>query len=77
MIDKAHLRDKSVVFKMSCHATSLTGTIVGVEDDGLWIVSADVVSALAKQFHLASGIQKPAVFVPICSLDWLMAASES
>ena len=77
MINKAHLRDRSVVFKMSCHATSLSGTVVGVEDDGFWIVSSDVVSALTKQFQLASGIQNPAVFLPICALDWLMAGSES
>ncbi len=77
MIDIAHLENREIVFKLPGMAKAVSGKVVKVDKEhkGLWIMGGDLVKALS-EFGFPKGLQKPALFVPLNSLEWLMADSE-
>ena len=77
MIDLGHLENKPVVFKLPGMTKAITGKVVKVEKErGLWIMDGGLANSLS-QFGFPAVLEKPALFVPFSSLEWLMAASES
>ena len=79
MIDKAHLRDKQVVFRLLNAGDVYSGVVRFVEDDGFWIESPPLIgqiSANAAWTPHVEHIQAPVVFVPTSSLMYLIAAQE-
>jgi hypothetical protein len=78
MIDKAHLRDKHIVFRM-LNTEVYSGIVRFVEDDGFWIESPPLVSEMyADQTWKTQveRIQDPVLFVPTSTLMYLIAAKE-
>jgi hypothetical protein len=78
MIDKAHLRDKPVVFRL-LNTEVYSGVVRFVEDDGFWIESPPLIGQLyADQAWRTpvERIQDPVLFVPTSSLMYLIAAKE-
>jgi len=72
---KNQIINKPVVIKLHSYDPR-PGTVVGVENDGFWIKSPELVAEL----HKLDQPPKPkdaVVFVPTGQLDWLMAAYES
>ena len=47
MIDKQHLRDKDVAFRIRCVKKIVHGTVRNVENDGFWIVGMILIGAIA------------------------------
>jgi hypothetical protein len=41
MLDKPHLRNEKVVFRMVGSSVVNTGAVINIEDDGFWIQSQD------------------------------------
>ena len=82
MTDKAHLRDKLVLFRLINTNVVYSGVVRYVEDDGFWIETRDLMSDLANDpawqqtFVTAFGTNQkpPVIFVPVASLLFLMAA---
>lgn len=78
MIDKAHLRDKKVAFRVQGMQRVFLGTVKLVENDGLWINSGDLL-AEAQTFGptgLMAHLQSPVVFVPTTALQFPITAQE-
>jgi hypothetical protein len=79
MIDKAHLRDKQVVFRLLNAGDVYSGVVRFVEDDGFWIESPPLIGQISANEawtpHVEH-IQAPVVFVPTSSLMYLIAAQE-
>ena len=78
MIDKAHLRDKQVVFRL-LNAGVYSGIVRFVEDDGFWIESPPMIAQMSADQAwkpYVEHIQAPVVFVPTSSLMYLIAAKE-
>jgi len=84
MIDKAHLRDKQVMFRLTSSPAIYTGTVKYVEDDGFWMEAPDLVSEIAQDgawkntyLRVAGGQSRvPVLFVPTASRQFLIAAQE-
>jgi hypothetical protein len=76
MIDKGHLRDKRVAFKIEGIARTFIGNVKYVENDGFWIHAGDLYAELAKGSTWAGDLKQPVVFVPTTRLHWLIASSE-
>lgn len=77
MIDTAHLDNRPIIFKLHSVSKAMSGTVVKVEKDhGFWIMGGDLLQMLSS-FGSAGMLEKPALFVPFESLEWLLAASES
>jgi hypothetical protein len=78
MIDKAHLRDRHVVFRL-LNTGVYSGVVRFVEDDGFWIESPSLIGQMyadqAWKPHIER-IQDPVLFVPTSSLMYLIAAKE-
>jgi hypothetical protein len=77
MIDKAHLRDKRVAFRISGTARVHLGTVTYVETDGFWILAPDLL-AEAKTYGAPAELdrmQTPVIFVPTVALQFLVAAT--
>jgi len=78
MIDKAHLRDKQVLFRL-LNAGVYSGVVRFVENDGFWIDSPSLIGQMyADQAWKpeVERIQHPVLFVPSSSLMYLIAAKE-
>ncbi len=78
MIDKAHLRDKQVVFRL-LNAGVYSGVVRYVEDDGFWIESPSLIGEMTADRAWTSHvdrIQTPVLFVPTSSLMYLIATQE-
>ena len=78
MIDKAHLRDKQVVFRL-LNVGVYSGVVRLVEADGFWIDSPPLIAQMyADQAWKpqVERIQDPVLFVPTSSLMYLIAAKE-
>jgi hypothetical protein len=78
MIDKAHLRDKQVLFRL-LNAEVYSGVVRFVENDGFWIESPSLIGQMyADQAWKpeVERIQDPVLFVPTSSLIYLIAAKE-
>ncbi len=78
MIDKAHLRDKQVVFRL-LNAEVYSGVVRFVEDDGFWIESPSLIGEMVADQAWKTpvgSIQTPVLFVPTSSLMYLIAAKE-
>jgi len=79
MIDKAHLRDKQVAFRLVGSTRVNIGVVQYVEDDGFWIESPQFVGELQQDLGWGPAvhqIQTPVFFVPTASLMFLIAAKE-
>jgi hypothetical protein len=78
MIDKAHLRDKQVVFRLLNAGDVYSGVVRFVEDDGFWIESPPLIGQISanEAWTHVEHIQAPVVFVPTSSLMYLIAAQE-
>jgi hypothetical protein len=79
MIDKAHLRDKKVVFRFRDDPAVHAGVVRVVEDDGFWIQSPQLIGQMAAdsawKAHVEP-VQNPVLFVPTSSLMYLIATQE-
>jgi hypothetical protein len=78
MIDKAHLRDKHVVFRL-LNAGVYSGVVRYVEDDGFWIESPPLIGQMAADAAWKSQVERvktPVFFVPTSSLVYLIATQE-
>ena len=78
MIDKAHLRDKQVVFRL-LHAGIYPGIVKLVEDDGFWIESPLLLDQMANDQVWKAQVERiptPVLFVPTSSLMYLIATKE-
>ncbi len=84
MIDKAHLRDKQIMFRLTNSPAIYTGTVKFVEDDGFWIEAPDLIAEIARdgawrttyQRFAGSQSRVPVLFVPTANLQFLIAALE-
>jgi hypothetical protein len=78
MIDKAHLRDKDVAFRIRCVKKMVHGTVRNVEDDGFWIFAPELLAELRGEgwTTMVGQIESPVLFVPTASLEFLIAADE-
>jgi ferredoxin-fold anticodon binding domain-containing protein len=79
MIDKKHLQDKRVAFRLIDSNRIHIGVVKVVEDDGFWIDSAPMIGEMLEDSswkRAVSEIQKPVLFVPTSSLMFLIAAQE-
>ena len=79
MIDKAHLQDKRVAFRLVGSNRVHSGVVKLAESDGFWIESEQVLGEL-QQDHgwgpAVAQIQTPVLFVPTSSLMFLVATQE-
>jgi len=77
MIDKAHLRDKTVIVRITGAARMLTAVVLYVENDGIWLTGGDFVAQLAAGAGgLPVGLKSPAIYVPFSQLVLLIASNE-
>jgi hypothetical protein len=79
MIDKDHLRDKQVLFKLVGIPVIYAGVVRCIEGDGLWIEAPSLINEMlrdAARKSLTEKIQAPILFVPTASLVYLIAAKE-
>ena len=81
MIDKAHLIDKHILFRLQTIPNAIYGGIVrGVEADGFWIEAPALTSEMRRDAawgHVVEQFQDPSLlFVPTTSLMLLIAAKE-
>ena len=79
MIDKAHLRDKQVAFRLVGSTRVHIGIVRLVESDGFWIESPHLQGELQQDAVWAPAIatiQSPVLFVPTSSLMFLIAPNE-
>ena len=82
MIDKNHLRDKQVIFRLNApHGEKwlFSGTVKFVESDGFWIESPPLIGQLKEDSAwkaAVDGIQGAVLFIPTSSLMYLIAAKE-
>ena len=76
MIDKAHLREKRMAFKLEDISRTFVGNVKYVEDDGLWLHAPDLYAEVAKGSAWHGDIKSPVVFIPTTRLNWLIASSE-
>jgi hypothetical protein len=79
MIDKAHLRDKQVVFRLLNAREVYSGVVRFVEDDGFWIESPPLIGQISAEEAWTPHVkhtQAPIVFVPTSSLMYLIATQE-
>jgi hypothetical protein len=76
MIDKAHLRNKRVIFKINTLQRAFSGTVAYAEDDGFWISAPDLCAEALRGTNLAGEVPKPVIFVPTAQLSWLIASSD-
>jgi hypothetical protein len=79
MIDKGHLCNKPVVFRLRDHDAVYSGKVVSVESDGFWIESPGLIGQMKEDVAWnaqAGTIPSPVIFVPIPSLVYLIAENE-
>ena len=78
MIDKEHLRDKEVAFRIRCVKKIVHGTVRNVENDGLWIVAPELLAELRGEgwTTMVGPAQNPVLFVPTASLEFLIASDQ-
>ncbi|MFZ3212072.1 MAG: hypothetical protein WA188_11220 [Terriglobales bacterium] len=81
MIDKAHLIDKHILFRLQAMPNAVYGGIVrGVEADGFWIESPALTGEMRRDAgwgHVVEQFKEPSVlFVPTATLLFLIAAKE-
>jgi len=78
MIDKAHLRDKDVAFRIHCVKKIVHGTVRNVEDDGFWIFAPELLAELRGEgwTTMVGQMQNPILFVPTTSLEFLIAVDQ-
>jgi hypothetical protein len=76
VIDKAHLRDKRIAFKLEGISRTFIGNVKYVENDGLWLHAPDLYAEVAKGSTWTGDFKSPVVFVPTTRLNWLVASSE-
>ena len=78
MIDRAHLCDRKIAFRIQGMQRVYLGTVKGIENDGLWLDARDLL-ADAHTYgpsNLMSEFQTPVVFVPTTALQFLITAQE-
>jgi len=77
MIDLGHLENRRIIIKLPNMRAAMAGTVVKIEKErGLWIMDNALERSL-QEFGFPAVLEKPALFVPFSSLEWLVAASES
>jgi len=78
MIDKEHLRDKEVAFRIHSVKKIVHGTVRNVEHDGFWIVAPELLVELRGEGWTAmvGQAQNPVLFVPTASLEFLIASDQ-
>jgi len=79
MNDKAHLRDKEVVFRFLNSAGVYAGVVKLVEADGFWIESPALIEQMRDDAAWKPEVQPidaPVFFVPTSSLMYLIVAQE-
>jgi hypothetical protein len=76
MIDKAHLQGKTIGIKVDNLPVAVPATVSLVEQDGLWLLSRDLVTQLAKSGGVPVGLKTPAVYVPFSQVSWLIAEND-
>jgi hypothetical protein len=78
MIDKAHLRDKQVLFRIHGMSKAYSGVVKFVENDGFWIHADDLLVDLKSSGVLGAldQLHTPVLFVPTAALLFLIAAPE-
>ncbi|PYX96168.1 MAG: hypothetical protein DMG71_06810 [Acidobacteria bacterium] len=78
MIDKQHLRDKDVAFRIRCVKKIVHGTVRNVENDGFWIVAPELLAELRGEGWTATvgQAENPVLFVPTASLEFLIASDQ-
>jgi hypothetical protein len=79
MIDKAHLQDRQVAFRLVGSTRVNTGVVKLVEVDGFWIESAHFLGEMQQDRGWGPAveqIQKPVFFVPTSSLMFMIATQE-
>jgi hypothetical protein len=79
MIDKAHLRDKEVVFRLVDSDRIYRGFVRNVESDGVWIETPHLIGEMQQDRGwgpVVGPIQTPILFVPTSSLLYLIASEE-
>ncbi|PYX63693.1 MAG: hypothetical protein DMG74_15975 [Acidobacteria bacterium] len=79
MIDKEHLRNKQVAFRLLNSNRVNIGVVLHAENDGFWIDSPHLVGELQQDLgwgQTVTQIQTPVLFVPTSSLMFLLATQE-
>ena len=77
MNDRAHLRDKQVVFRFVNGAGVYAGVVKLVEADGVWIESPALIEQMRNDAAWKAEVQPidaPVFFVPTSSLMYLIVA---
>lgn len=80
MMDKAHLRDKTVAFRIINTNRVHVGKVTFVEPDGFWIEVSSLVADLEQDLAWRTAVaevEAPLVFfIPISSLMFLVATQK-
>ena len=77
MIDLHGLRDKTVVIKVTGFPHTISGTVVNIENSGIWILTQELPSELAQAgASIKTEVRKPVIFVPFFQLLFLVATQE-
>jgi hypothetical protein len=79
VIDKEHLRDKEVVFRLIHSDRIYSGFILNVESDGFWIEAPHLIGEMQQDRGwgpVVGPIQTPVLFVPTSSLLYLITSKE-
>lgn len=72
MVDTRHLRNKTVILKFAAISKAVSTSVVNEENDGLWFSDGGLIGALVDA-GIPAGIKAPAIFVPFCQIQWLIA----
>ncbi len=76
-IDLVHLPTRRIIVKISGVAKPVSCEVKRIEPAvGLWLMGGGILGRLAEQGLPAEAVANPAVFVPMTSIEWLMAQSE-
>jgi hypothetical protein len=78
MIDKEHLLEKDVAFRIRGVKKIVHGTVRNIENDGFWIVTPELLVELRGEgwTTMVEQIQNPVLFVPTASLEFLIASDQ-
>jgi hypothetical protein len=80
MVDKAHLQDKQILFRLVDSGGLYAGVVRKVENDGFWIEAPALIAEMRHDSAWRPLVEKfegvPVLFVPTASLMYLIAPKE-
>jgi hypothetical protein len=75
MIDLGHLRNRSIILKMTGMSRAIKADVVCEEKEGVWLSGEALMSVLAET-GLPVAMKTPAIFVPLSQIQWLIEENQ-